>query len=81
MVIAPFIGDASRRHRFSRERDSRGSWAPPLLPGLAPMLSRLQPKSMVKEGMVNGGGLSYLPAAKIKIFRDFAYKNANLKVR
>ena len=36
---------------------------------------------MVNAGVVNGGGFLYLPAAKIVIFRDFAYKNAILKVR
>jgi len=36
---------------------------------------------MVNAGAVNGGRFFYLPAEKTAIFRDFAYKNAILKVR
>ncbi len=36
---------------------------------------------VANAGVVNGGRFLYLPAAKIVIFRDFAYKNAILKVR
>jgi len=36
---------------------------------------------VVNFGMVNGGGFSFLPAAKIAIFRDFTPKSAIQKVR
>jgi hypothetical protein len=36
---------------------------------------------MVNAGMVNGGGFSFLSAAKLAIFCDFARKYAIQKVR
>ncbi len=36
---------------------------------------------MVNSGMVNEGGVYYLPAAKIAIFRVFTRKSAIQKVR
>jgi len=45
------------------------------------MKFRLQARGVVNFRVVNGGGFSYLPAAKIQIFRDFTRKSAIQKVR
>jgi hypothetical protein len=36
---------------------------------------------MINASVVNGGGLCFIPAAKIAANRDFTYKSAILKVR
>jgi hypothetical protein len=35
---------------------------------------------MLNDGVVNGGGFQFFPAAKIAIFRDFTGKSAIQKI-